>query len=329
MKIKSNPSRCHVVFYNYTILDQTDIIMYYVFWEFNKLQVASTDVSFAKHTSSQAASACIIWHTDGCLFNTSMGRNSTLHPMSEFGGGGLNLIVCQLVDWIFCNTHAILTKVSEYWSNIDIYFLVVLARTIKIRCELYLKVVRFVLIIQMNLLLEERQRVADEEMCNVLCQQFVNACNRAVHRAWKYSWQTACFNDSHTRVNRTRASKANRTHYKQRCSLQRGRSIFWQEDKEHTASSRCQCVLLYLHLGAVCWYLRLWSAQCHCICHHSRRGSCQLNHTVIYWSGICCFSAAAEIETTPCVWKSHQKHTRTCSTSKTSAWPTDFILVWQ
>ncbi len=72
---------------------------------------------------------------------------------------------------------------SEYWSNIDIYFLVVLARTIKIRCELYLKVVRFVLIIQMNLLLEERQRVADEEMCNVLCQQFVNACNRAVHRA--------------------------------------------------------------------------------------------------------------------------------------------------
>ncbi len=143
------------------------------------------------------------------------------------------------------------------------------------------------------------------------------------------SWQTACFNDSHTRVNRTRASKANRTHYKQRCSLQRGRSIFWQEDKEHTASSRCQCVLLYLHLGAVCWYLRLWSAQCHCICHHSRRGSCQLNHTVIYWSGICCFSAAAEIEKTPCVWKSHQKHTRTCSTSKTSAWPTDFILIWQ
>lgn len=29
---------------------------------------------------------------------TSMGRNSTLHPISEFGGGGLNLIVCQFVD---------------------------------------------------------------------------------------------------------------------------------------------------------------------------------------------------------------------------------------
>lgn len=33
---------------------------------------------------------------------TSMGRNSTLQPISEFGGGGLNLIVCQLVDCRFC-----------------------------------------------------------------------------------------------------------------------------------------------------------------------------------------------------------------------------------
>jgi hypothetical protein len=27
--------------------------------------------------------------------------NSTLQPMDEFGGGGLNRNVCQLVDWIF------------------------------------------------------------------------------------------------------------------------------------------------------------------------------------------------------------------------------------
>lgn len=33
---------------------------------------------------------------------TSMGRNSTLQPISELGGGGLNLIVCQLVDCRFC-----------------------------------------------------------------------------------------------------------------------------------------------------------------------------------------------------------------------------------
>lgn len=31
-------------------------------------------------------------------FLTSIGLNSTLHPISEFGGGGLNLIVCQFVD---------------------------------------------------------------------------------------------------------------------------------------------------------------------------------------------------------------------------------------
>lgn len=33
---------------------------------------------------------------------TSMLRNSTRQPMGEFGGGGLNLRVCQFVDWIFC-----------------------------------------------------------------------------------------------------------------------------------------------------------------------------------------------------------------------------------
>lgn len=33
---------------------------------------------------------------------TSIGLNSTLHPMLLLGGGGLNLMVCQLVDWIFC-----------------------------------------------------------------------------------------------------------------------------------------------------------------------------------------------------------------------------------
>ena len=32
---------------------------------------------------------------------TSIGRNSTRHPIGELGGGGLNLRVCQLVDWIF------------------------------------------------------------------------------------------------------------------------------------------------------------------------------------------------------------------------------------
>ena len=33
---------------------------------------------------------------------TSIGRNSTRQPIELFGGGGLNRIVCQFVDWIFC-----------------------------------------------------------------------------------------------------------------------------------------------------------------------------------------------------------------------------------
>ncbi len=34
---------------------------------------------------------------------TSRGRNSTLQPMLELGGGGLKRMLCQLVDWIFCS----------------------------------------------------------------------------------------------------------------------------------------------------------------------------------------------------------------------------------
>lgn len=34
-------------------------------------------------------------------FLTSRGLNSTRQPIGEPGGGGLNLIVNQLVDWIF------------------------------------------------------------------------------------------------------------------------------------------------------------------------------------------------------------------------------------
>lgn len=61
-----------------------------------------------------------------CVCLTSMGRNSTLHPMSEFGGGGLNLIVCQFVDWIFYDTKAEKkTNFSYIWENIKmIWYLI-------------------------------------------------------------------------------------------------------------------------------------------------------------------------------------------------------------
>lgn len=45
-------------------------------------------------TAKAAFSKSVIW--------TSMLRNSTLHPMGEFGGGGLKRKVCQFVDCIFC-----------------------------------------------------------------------------------------------------------------------------------------------------------------------------------------------------------------------------------
>lgn len=34
-----------------------------------------------------------------------MVRNSTRHPICEFGGGGLKRTDCQLVDWMFLGNH--------------------------------------------------------------------------------------------------------------------------------------------------------------------------------------------------------------------------------
>jgi len=39
-----------------------------------------------------------VWDLRHYFTLTSSGRNSTRHPMDEFGGGGLNLMLCQLVD---------------------------------------------------------------------------------------------------------------------------------------------------------------------------------------------------------------------------------------
>lgn len=46
---------------------------------------------------------------------TSSGRNSTRHPMGELGGGGLNRMLCQLVDWIFCESNE---------EELHIYFII-------------------------------------------------------------------------------------------------------------------------------------------------------------------------------------------------------------
>ena len=56
------------------------------------------------NTTKEAFSKSVIW--------ASMLRNSTRQPMGDFGGGGLNLRVCQLVDWMFwsCSIHQRLSE---------------------------------------------------------------------------------------------------------------------------------------------------------------------------------------------------------------------------
>lgn len=62
-----------------------------------------------EHWKGGSHRECLGWSTG----LTSIGRNSTLHPISEFGGGGLNLIVCQFVDWIFYNSK------KEGWDQLS------------------------------------------------------------------------------------------------------------------------------------------------------------------------------------------------------------------
>lgn len=47
---------------------------------------------------------------------TSILLNSTRQPMGESTGGGLNLIVCQLVDWIFSKWSI---DSSSFWSMVS------------------------------------------------------------------------------------------------------------------------------------------------------------------------------------------------------------------
>ena len=58
-----------------------------------RLNVSMVRVNRTIKTANAAFSRSVSW--------ISMLRNSTRHPMSELGGGGLNRMVCQLVDWMF------------------------------------------------------------------------------------------------------------------------------------------------------------------------------------------------------------------------------------
>lgn len=97
---------------------------------------------------------------------TSMGRNSTLQPISELGGGGLNLIVCQLVDCRFCK-HT--PKVNERQAG-------ALARASP--APSHLEMIRVIFIVQVKSLLKDGDRISDEEVSDVLGQQLVYPCRQ-------------------------------------------------------------------------------------------------------------------------------------------------------
>lgn len=100
-----------------------------------------------------------------------MGRNSTLQPISEFGGGGLNLIVCQLVDCRFCKKLYLRIVLYCFFFSSHCW----VSRLVLRSCVIpYLKVVRFIFIIQVNFLLEDGEWISNKEVCNVLGQQLVN-----------------------------------------------------------------------------------------------------------------------------------------------------------
>lgn len=106
---------------------------------------------------------------------TSMGRNSTLQPISEFGGGGLNLIVCQLVDCRFCKK----TSVNKYKASSCLYaWMALFYEKLRGYRRPHLKVIRLVFIIQVNFLLKHGEWISDEEVSYVLGQQPVNSYTR-------------------------------------------------------------------------------------------------------------------------------------------------------
>lgn len=103
------------------------------------------------------------------LVITSMGRNSTLQPISEFGGGGLNLIVCQLVDCRFCKSTS--TSLYCFFTHGCLSS----RKLLKDYRKPHLKVIRLVFIIQVNFLLKDGEWISNKEVCYVLGQQLVNS----------------------------------------------------------------------------------------------------------------------------------------------------------
>jgi hypothetical protein len=94
-----------------------------------------------------------------------VGLNSTLQPMGEFAGGGLNLIVCQFVDCMFLNNEQ---NELEHWI-----------KAIKvIRKHLVLthfEMIGIFFVIQIYFLTEQSEWITDVQMSKMFRHWFVNA----------------------------------------------------------------------------------------------------------------------------------------------------------
>ena len=65
----------------------------------NSTRQRSQNQIFVAHTA--CTSTFILWHSWIITCCTASNLNSTLQPILSPGGGGLNLMVCQFVDWMF------------------------------------------------------------------------------------------------------------------------------------------------------------------------------------------------------------------------------------
>ena len=144
-----------------------------------------------------------------------MGRNSTRHPMGLCGGGGLNLIVCQLVDCRFCKetkkNSVIKIKnqkrekmenfsrifhsnlINQSINRMDSFRFFLKEQSVRMEMEIrristvsvcfsHLEMVRAMLIVLENLLGIQYQGVANKQMRHMSSQLTVNSCHREMFR---------------------------------------------------------------------------------------------------------------------------------------------------
>jgi len=118
---------------------------------------------------------------------TSITLNSILHPMSLFGGGGLNLSVCQFDDWMFyvqksCITRGVFSE-SLLHSRFLLFAFLICMSMFDVKCLLWPKSAQkvlqwFSLFLKGQILAIIRRAIAVEQWCSTL---FVPRPSIAIH----------------------------------------------------------------------------------------------------------------------------------------------------